>query len=51
VAEVVHQLAGGLRSGMSYSGAHDLKEFWKKAEFIRISQASWAESRPHALDR
>ncbi len=51
VAEVVHQLAGGLRSGMSYSGAHNLKEFWKKAEFIRISQASWAESRPHALDR
>ncbi|MCX5797484.1 MAG: IMP dehydrogenase [Elusimicrobia bacterium] len=51
VSEVVHQLAGGLRSGMSYSGAHDLKEFWKKAEFIRISQASWAESRPHALDR
>lgn len=51
VAEVVHQLAGGLRSGMSYSGARDLKEFWKKAEFIRISGASWAESRPHALDR
>jgi len=51
VAEVVHQLAGGLRSGMSYSGAHNLKEFWKKSEFIRISQASWAESRPHALDR
>jgi len=36
---------------MSYSGAHNLKEFWKKSEFIRISQASWAESRPHALDR
>jgi IMP dehydrogenase len=51
VNEVVHQLAGGLRSGMSYSGAHNLKEFWRKAEFIRISQASWAESRPHALDR
>ncbi|HAM34725.1 MAG TPA: IMP dehydrogenase [Elusimicrobia bacterium] len=51
IVEVVHQLAGGLRSGMSYSGARSLPDFWKKAEFIRISQASWAESRPHALEK
>jgi IMP dehydrogenase len=51
VSEVVHQLAGGLRSGMSYSGARSLPDFWRKAEFIRITQASWQESRPHALDR
>ena len=51
VAEVIHQLIGGVRSGMSYSGARSLTEFWKKAEFIRITPASWAESRPHHLDK
>ena len=50
-AEVIHQLQGGLRSGMSYSGSKNLKEFWEKSEFIRISNASWLESKPHALDR
>ncbi len=42
--EVIHQLAGGLRSGMSYSGAMDLKSFWKRAKFVRISSAGWTES-------
>ncbi len=51
VADVIHQLIGGVRSGMSYSGAAALPEFWKKAEFIRITAASWAESRPHHLDK
>jgi len=51
VAEVIHQLIGGVRSGMSYSGASSLPDFWKKAEFIRITSASWAESRPHHLDK
>ncbi|OIO12386.1 MAG: hypothetical protein AUJ52_00340 [Elusimicrobia bacterium CG1_02_63_36] len=45
-AEVVHQLAGGLRSGMSYSGAKDLKSFWKNAKFVRITGAGWTESMP-----
>ncbi len=51
VAEVLHQLIGGVRSGMSYCGASSLPEMWKKAEFIRITSASWAESRPHHLDK
>ena len=51
VADVIHQLIGGVRSGMSYSGAASLPDFWKKAEFIRITSASWAESRPHHLDK
>lgn len=50
-SEVVFQLVGGLRSGMSYSGARTLEEFWDKAEFIRITEASWRESKPHALDK
>ena len=51
VAEVVHQLIGGVRSGMSYCGAGSLPELWKKAEFVRITPAAWAESRPHHLDK
>lgn len=50
-SEVIHQLQGGLRSGMSYSGAKNLKSFWENHEFIRISSASWLESTPHALKR
>ena len=51
VADVVYQLQGGVRSGMSYSGATTLRELWEKAEFVRITAASWAESRPHHLDK
>jgi IMP dehydrogenase len=51
VAEVVYQLRAGLRSGMSYSGARDLHEFWDKAEFIRITHAAWMESKPHHLEK
>ena len=50
VSEVVGQLVGGVRSGFSYCGARTLAELWKKAKFIRITQASWAESRPHAVE-
>lgn len=47
LSEVVQQLTGGLRSGMSYCGARSIAEFWKKAKFIRITSASWKESQPH----
>jgi len=45
VTEVVHQLAGGVRSGMSYSGARDLRTFWRKAKFIRLTGAGFDESK------
>jgi IMP dehydrogenase len=51
VSEVIHQLIGGVRSGMSYCGSSSLPELWKKAEFVRITSAAWAESRPHHLDK
>jgi IMP dehydrogenase len=47
VAHVLHQLAGGLRSGMGYVGAANLEEFRTKAEFVRISGASLRESHAH----
>jgi len=48
VREIIGQLMGGLRSGMSYIGAHSLPEMVEKAEFVRISPAGWHESTPHA---
>src|SRR6202048_688162 len=47
VANVVHQLAGGLRAAMGYVGAKDLTEFHQKAEFLRISGAGLRESHVH----
>ena len=50
VTEIVSQLVGGLRSGMSYVGAHDVAEFRANAEFIRITAAGMQESRPGETD-
>jgi IMP dehydrogenase len=47
VANVVHQLAGGLRAAMGYVGAKDIAEFHAKAEFTRISGAALRESHVH----
>jgi len=48
--EVLNQLVGGLQSGMSYSGAHSLDEFRKKAIFVRVTGAGVRESGPHDVD-
>jgi IMP dehydrogenase len=47
VANVLHQLAGGLRAAMGYVGAKTIDEFHQKAEFIRISSAGLRESHVH----
>jgi len=44
---VVRQLVGGLRSGMSYCGARNLEELRKRGKFIRITEVGLAESKPH----
>lgn len=49
VAEVVHQLTGGVRAGMGYLGAKNLKALVKNAKFIRIGPASLLESHPHDI--
>jgi len=46
VAEVVEELHGGLRSGMSYVDATSISEFWEKASFVRQTEAGERESRP-----
>jgi IMP dehydrogenase len=47
LAGLVEQLVGGLRSGMGYCGAPNLKDLQERAKFIRISQAGLRESHVH----
>ena len=45
--EVIYQLVGGLRSGMGYCGAKNIKELQQKIKFIRITPQGIKESHPH----
>jgi len=47
VADILKQLTGGVRSGLSYCGAHTIKQMQENAEFIKMSGAGFAESQPH----
>lgn len=47
VAEVLHQLVGGLKAGMGYLGASTIKELQKNAFFVRSTQAGLKESHVH----
>ncbi len=49
VEELVFQLMGGLKAGMVYIGAHNLRQIVRKARFIKMSPAALAESHPHSL--
>ena len=49
-ADIVRQLVGGLRSGMSYSGVKTVKELWEKAKFMQITGAGLKESFPHDVE-
>ncbi len=51
VEEVVRQLLGGLRSGMSYCGARTVSELEAKAEFLRMTEAGLKESHPHDIEK
>jgi IMP dehydrogenase len=44
---VLHQLAGGLRAAMGYTGAKDLETFRREATFVKISGAALSESHVH----
>jgi IMP dehydrogenase len=47
VADILHQLVGGLRSGLSYGGARTIAELQQFAEFIEITSAGVRESGSH----
>jgi len=47
IADVIHQMTGGLRSSMGYCGSESIKVFWEKAEFVEITAAGLKESHVH----
>jgi IMP dehydrogenase len=44
--ELLDRLLGGIRSGMTYGGARNIKELQRKAEFVQVSNAYIVESHP-----
>ena len=49
VEDTIFQMMGGLRSGMGYCGAKDIKTLQETGEFVKISSASLKESHPHDI--
>lgn len=49
LGDVAYQLMGGLRAGMGYVGAANIKELQKKAKFIKITGAGLIENHPHDI--
>ncbi|WOV84367.1 IMP dehydrogenase [Sporosarcina jeotgali] len=49
LADTVHQLVGGIRSGMGYCGTKDLHTLREEAQFIRMTGAGLRESHPHQV--
>ncbi len=47
MADVIHQMIGGLRSSMGYCGSESIEMFWQKAEFVEITAAGLKESHVH----
>ena len=47
VTSVIHQLVGGLRSGMGYAGAPDIETLRREGQLIQITAAGLKESHPH----
>jgi len=47
LSSTVHQIHGGLRSGMGYCGAGSLADLRRGARFVRISSAGLHESHVH----
>tara|TARA_B100001094_G_scaffold213216_1_gene207285 strand:+ start:4 stop:1128 length:1125 start_codon:yes stop_codon:yes gene_type:complete len=49
VVESMFQFVGGLKSGMGYCGAKDIKELQKNSKFVQITRAGLDESHPHDI--
>jgi len=47
IADVIHQMLGGVRASMGYCGAKDIPTYWKNAEFVEITSAGLKESHVH----
>ncbi|RXK07274.1 IMP dehydrogenase [Halarcobacter bivalviorum] len=47
IADIIHQMVGGLRASMGYLGSKDIPTFQEKAEFVEITSAGLKESHVH----
>jgi IMP dehydrogenase len=47
VHAIIHQLCGGIRAAMGYTGCSSLKEMSEKAKFVRLTNAGFKESHVH----
>jgi IMP dehydrogenase len=50
VNDIIKQLTGGIRSGLSYCGANTISQMQENAEFMKMSRAGFVESQPHDVD-
>lgn len=49
VSDVIHQLVGGLKAAMGYTGNGTIEEMRKNSSFVRITNAGLRESHPHSI--
>ncbi len=49
VSQVINELMGGLRSGMTYIGVDNIADMYKVSEFMEMSAAGMSESKPHGV--
>jgi len=49
--DIIKQLHGGLKSGISYCGAHSIQGMQENAEFIRITGSGMRESNSHDISK
>lgn len=50
VENIVHELCGGIRSGMTYLNANTLADIHKNARFMEMTASGMIESKPHGLN-
>ena len=51
VENIVHELCGGIRSGMTYLNANNLLDIYKNARFMEMTASGMMESKPHGLNQ
>ena len=47
VREIVHQLVGGVKAAMGYTGSETIRDLQKRARFVRITNAGLSERHVH----
>jgi IMP dehydrogenase len=50
VKDLLLSWEGGIKSGLSYCGAKNIRELWQKAEFIKITPSTIKENLPHDVE-